>query len=547
MLSAAEFLDTSPTIELVDKKILELRDEIRVLEHYRNARLLVVSRFPPEVLSTIFEYMAFGKLDSRMHTYRAYPWLAVTQVCRLWRNTALNTPRMWGCIYSHTNQDLVKLFLERAKSAPLYFRSNPYGGTGSATALILEHSAQLKELDLGHCSAQLRGLSQHPSPLLESFKASISASNYEHYPHELGFASDDTSVFPPLRQVELNNCHINFKARYLARIVVLNITYESYQNSALYTPEVPMPDVITALGKMECLTSLKLINVIGSSKDVADDTITQLPCLNNLHIEAKNVDSLSIIARINCPSVQSAVISLTELPAAFDPPVASIVHTFYALVPGTPSAWKTTLHVQSRQGACQTMMSIRPDSSVQRDDQSPPPFRLMILGPTDFSTCLSVSSLLPVTEPFTLDLRYSHQMPDAVLLTFLQSLTNVEELLIDDFEALVDIPKDTPAKGKGKRDELPPFALPSVKYLQLSQNGRIKYKDRNLKKFKKFLAARKAVGVGIEVFKLCGTGHIFDDELDIFRTEVGAIEKVPWRPRSQQGKYYGRTYFPDIY
>lgn len=52
----------------------------------------------------------------------AYDWMAVTLVCRLWREVALGTPKLWNYIYLGP-LECIKLFLKRSCQVTLHIRT----------------------------------------------------------------------------------------------------------------------------------------------------------------------------------------------------------------------------------------------------------------------------------------------------------------------------------------------------------------------------------------------------------------------------------------
>ncbi|KAL4255599.1 hypothetical protein AB1N83_013374 [Pleurotus pulmonarius] len=160
--------------EQVDMKIQSLRlqvaqisDEIRSLEEYRNNRYLPVSKLPPEVLSSVFESLVTtsrkGKLCSEV--------FSATKVCCLWRQVALNSPRIWGVVYCSAAPLLVELCLERSKSAPLCLLRGPSSGNAPVNVpKILNHLHRLKKIELDDCKAEWlsRIISQGAPQLRES-------------------------------------------------------------------------------------------------------------------------------------------------------------------------------------------------------------------------------------------------------------------------------------------------------------------------------------------------------------------------------------------
>ncbi|KAJ8495992.1 hypothetical protein ONZ45_g12639 [Pleurotus djamor] len=551
MSSIINFLDGSPTIEEVDKKISAMRAEIRVLEQYRNARLLIVSRLPTEVLSIVFTHMALEKNTdvSRSRNRSPYShWLPVTQVCRLWRDAALSTPRMWGRIYGSSKAELAELFLERAKLAPLYLCAmHEYECASFHTAAVFfERAAQVKELELRLPSLSLLPqFAQTRFPLLE--RLTIDASDYlaAQGRNVFSFAPSDIGSVQPLQHLKLLKCNIsNLQVHCFPRLVSLDIQLTARDVHI----RIPVIDLCTAMSKMECLESLTLIHAISaSSASFPEDAVALVPRLTCIHIHTDSALSLALLSHIACPALQSMIVCIKQVTTADT--MASTARAFYSLLPCSSSYWKTILHVERNcLNEYQATVSVSPstDSSTQVDKGLPTPaFLLTVMGSNDYSVYLSLSSLCPFTDPPILDLNVPYD-PDSTLefRGCLRALTDVEELRISDFDTLVsiilhDTPPEPPKKGKGKRshrqDKLPPFCLPSLKCIDFLNVGRIKYKDRNMKRLMKLLVARKAIDAGIEMVKMT-KGYVFsEDDVALFESEVETVEILP--SRAQEPAY----------
>ncbi|KAF8259143.1 hypothetical protein EI94DRAFT_1048760 [Lactarius quietus] len=94
--------------QLADAEALVLR-----LRQMMNERALV-SRLPVEILIHIFSYYPASDLYPHVRHRPPPPWLAVTHVCRRWRNAALCCPFLWVEIIS-TNFNWAVAMLERSK------------------------------------------------------------------------------------------------------------------------------------------------------------------------------------------------------------------------------------------------------------------------------------------------------------------------------------------------------------------------------------------------------------------------------------------------
>ena len=92
-----------------------------------NERALV-SRIPVEILIHIFSYCPASDLHPHVRHRPPPPWLAVTHVCRRWRNAALSCPFLWVEIIS-TNFNWATAMLERSKDLPVHVSVDDGGST----------------------------------------------------------------------------------------------------------------------------------------------------------------------------------------------------------------------------------------------------------------------------------------------------------------------------------------------------------------------------------------------------------------------------------
>ncbi|TFK73073.1 hypothetical protein BDN72DRAFT_762401, partial [Pluteus cervinus] len=87
----------------IDAEVAVLKARIRALGHERN-RLAPVSRCPPEVMMQIFlglQQLYISQLESSEPVPLAWEyrnWITVTHVSQRWRQTALDSKRLWNVI-----------------------------------------------------------------------------------------------------------------------------------------------------------------------------------------------------------------------------------------------------------------------------------------------------------------------------------------------------------------------------------------------------------------------------------------------------------------
>ena len=161
------------TINQVEASSLE-QDALEVLSLVRSVKnsLAPINRIPPEILSSIPDYYGKGGTDQDL--------LALTHVCRGWRNMFVSRPSLRTRL-CFTNVNKISTYIQRSRSSPLIiFLGNNGGNTYSTDAIFLvaPHVRRLKSLVI--CMDVLPDaimhFRRHP-PLLEELDISITGSH----------------------------------------------------------------------------------------------------------------------------------------------------------------------------------------------------------------------------------------------------------------------------------------------------------------------------------------------------------------------------------
>ncbi|KAI0047725.1 hypothetical protein FA95DRAFT_1199524 [Auriscalpium vulgare] len=99
--------------------------EAALLAHRQQHNALVpVSRVPPEILSTVFTFLLDIDPPQALHAsnYKlssTFGWLAVTYVCRHWRQVALQQSSLWSHVTLTFGSQWAATFLSRARNLPI--------------------------------------------------------------------------------------------------------------------------------------------------------------------------------------------------------------------------------------------------------------------------------------------------------------------------------------------------------------------------------------------------------------------------------------------
>ncbi|KAJ8475391.1 hypothetical protein ONZ45_g15627 [Pleurotus djamor] len=158
-----ESTDIPPLQAEITAKIDACHAEILRLRELHNATCAATRRLPVEIL-----YMIFAILVQDMnYCFNSPPrWINVTYVCRLWRNTAINEPRLWT-EFNSCPKSWQREMLSRAKKVPvpLIVLEAPLSEQPIPSA-VLPFPERLRSLTWYHTADHLHTLVK-PAPFLE--------------------------------------------------------------------------------------------------------------------------------------------------------------------------------------------------------------------------------------------------------------------------------------------------------------------------------------------------------------------------------------------
>lgn len=145
---------------------------MRILSFRRNC-LAPIACLPNEILTNIFKFI---EEDERLDGYdnEDIPaCLAVTHVCRHWRNVALECPTLWRFIRS-SSPFWLDIMLERSKETPLIVTYASPMPLEDCLEKVLLHLPRIKYLEFRAWSCDVSHimdlLASQPAPMLETFK-----------------------------------------------------------------------------------------------------------------------------------------------------------------------------------------------------------------------------------------------------------------------------------------------------------------------------------------------------------------------------------------
>ncbi|KAF9490877.1 hypothetical protein BDN71DRAFT_1453786 [Pleurotus eryngii] len=467
-------------IQSLRLQIVQINDEIRSLEEYKNNRCLPVSKLPPEVLSTIFESIAIT-IEDDLEPYSDL--LSATQVCRLWRRVALDSPRIWSFIYCSATPCLVDLFLERSKAAPLHLLGSSPGDNVPVNVLnILNHLHRLKEINLEGCEADWssRIISQG-APQLES----LSLSNYG----EIARFHPSADGFPVLQHLELSGFVYTSTVASLTTLRSLTITAEGSVDKSQFPS---CSEFLAILACLPNLSELSLARAFARLEGPLPLSSVRLTHLTRLSIWDADIRILGMMVCITAPQLNTIDLHHSgKASAEIATPVVAAI--FEKLPTFATSRSALTLGVG---GSSFARVELWDDCVTSGTAKRAPFFEMVIYGTGDLRTEESVLTLFPsTTYPPTLHFPPSIQIASdhaqyAPLRRILRQLTRVTEVRTSGLTALTNLLDDTH-----------PISLPSLKQIVLETDYSSMDKQKLLAKFAEQLKVRKGLhDVAIETF-----------------------------------------------
>ncbi|KZV72447.1 hypothetical protein PENSPDRAFT_750898 [Peniophora sp. CONT] len=224
---------------------------------------------PVEVLADIFLWLVVlcpVNFDAeRVPAHSKIGWLVITQVCSLWRNLSIDSPRLWTRVDGTMGREWVHVFLARSKTAPITF-TNFYLPTISrkdpritiADEVLPVHLARMQVLVLRQpVSGPLHPALLHRAPLLEVLTL---------FGDFLLLAESDWEFFeaPQLQHLHVLSCS-SFPWKSLSIRNLCSLTLVQNIDRLIDQRGPDAQDFVTALRGMSQLGQLCLENSLPSS------------------------------------------------------------------------------------------------------------------------------------------------------------------------------------------------------------------------------------------------------------------------------------------
>lgn len=294
----------------IDEHMAAVSESARLLRCRRNA-FAYVSRLPCEILAHIFMYIV-SKEDSFMgisNPCGAPACLAVTHVCKYWRQVALGCPTLWSFIDGISAQWLA-IMLERSKKVALvviYNDPKPLRQCGFEQ--ILSQLPRIKFLQLCPSPSEvdriLDCLSSLPAPLLHTFKFVVFGDPTFARPISDTIFQGEA---PQLRSVQLVQCCFSWTSCIFSGLRSLHIGSSPKRS--------PLSQILSALRRMP---ELEVLTLEPQSFKDADALFVQVPLPRLRRIELSNSTiqtATSFFSHLILPVNVKVVLSLTKCESA---------------------------------------------------------------------------------------------------------------------------------------------------------------------------------------------------------------------------------------
>lgn len=287
MVLSTEKEDTQRAIDMdIAKRQADIKEKQAVIEKHRIAilalkyqrnRLAFISRLPPETLSHI---IAFVKVAQYPSILNSLAWIKVTHVSTHWRDVAMNSPTLWNDPPIE-RVEWRQIMLRRSKMASLTIKTDfSYDSVSLKKTkktglrdILRHHGSRIKHL-------AITGVDPECLKILEDLPVSISRLEtlYLRAYHSLGTRGDISipnrilTDSKNLREVKLHRLSgLNFLRWDL--FFLSNITHLQLHDTA-ESASLTWTQFMGALKKMTKLERLILGNILDSTKNIEDDTLS---------------------------------------------------------------------------------------------------------------------------------------------------------------------------------------------------------------------------------------------------------------------------------
>jgi hypothetical protein len=311
---------------LIDQEISALNRAASVMRSRRNAFSLL-SFLPKEILENIFFFCTLGWSDSFAPSDTELivsdtTWLAVTAVCRVWREIAVKCPRLWWDIPFNLDSDLAILFFTRAKSTPISLSLFGYL-TESAASLVrlhLWHIESLMALGATESIKEIIDMLPNGAPMLKRLELKSPGQQSLYYNPQLTLTIDFTRLLVVASQLqELKLIGVGFVCT-VGRWS--NLRSLSLRGLGPHV-DLKLPDFhaflrcLASARRLELLSLRNFLPVIPSSSDVEIKPVV-LNCLEFLHLAGDTEEVITFWKCLEIPPDARIDIAMWRPDVLFD-------------------------------------------------------------------------------------------------------------------------------------------------------------------------------------------------------------------------------------
>ena len=280
-----------------------------------------ITRLPTELLTQIFCHVPYIEFEESFQPHVPPPplppipsWMAIVQVCRLWRTTATSCKQFWSYIPLQSSEYWVEISLARSYPCPISFRvdisaagTRP-GWYRRAALSALREISRAREVylyisaaiaNVGFRGEVLRLLDASPAPRLKTL--SIQADDMSRDTISLSGEIFFRHVATALHALSLAYCDVG-PSSLLLRAPLISLCLENCQ---LESP-------LESLSLLPHLQTLVLKNTDCTRFRGSDDVVARLPQLQ--HLEFTNTSSVVafLLKGILAPASVSLSITCTD-------------------------------------------------------------------------------------------------------------------------------------------------------------------------------------------------------------------------------------------
>ncbi|TFK67962.1 hypothetical protein BDN72DRAFT_898555 [Pluteus cervinus] len=260
-----------------------------------------IHHLPPELLTRVF--ICFRRIG--LNDYppdrkkKPVPWMVILEVCRNWRDTALESPMLWSYIPRSYPGPIVERCLRLSNSAPLVVHINMC--TTKNQIYLKEAISQFRSLKVSLFKTDFQELSflrSSPAPLLESLSIDMLG-----HSRNGRFVLDNicAGITPQLRNLALQGCGVNLSSSFLTNLSILDIRNP--------TQRISGTAFLSVLRGLPSLVSLRMCRTLQLPEDQAryaqipHTKIVELPSLRLLSFYGLYyIQDLDFLSHLSFPS-----------------------------------------------------------------------------------------------------------------------------------------------------------------------------------------------------------------------------------------------------